>query len=212
MSIDLAALVAPATTSLLLMDVQRGLVGDLANDSPLARAAQDGGCMRGTVRLVRAARAWRVQIIHCTAAFRPDGVGSMGNASLLHIALKRRDRLLVGSDQSQPVLEVGHEPEDVVSERLHGVGGFIGTDLDPLLRSIGTKTVVIAGNSLNVGVMALVTQAIDFGYRVAVPRDAVVGVPVEYGEQMLAHSIALLAKLTTVDELIAAWQADRHTA
>src|SRR5882757_5684795 len=83
MPIDLAALVAPSTTSLLLMDVQRGLVGDLANDSPLARAAQDGGCMRAVARLVCGARARRVQIIHCTAAYRPDGVGSMGNAPLL---------------------------------------------------------------------------------------------------------------------------------
>lgn len=212
MPIDLAALVAPSTTSLLLMDVQRGLVGDLANDSPLARAAQDGGCMRAVARLVCGARARRVQIIHCTAAYRPDGVGSMGNAPLLHIALKGRDQLLVGSQRSHPVLEVGPEPEDVVSERLHGVGGFIGTDLDPVLRSIGTKTVVIAGNSLNIGVVALVTQAVDFGYRVAIPRDAVVGVPVEYGELMLEHSLALLAKLTTVDELVAAWQTDPGTA
>jgi nicotinamidase-related amidase len=212
MPIDLAALVAPSTTTLLLTDVQRGVVGDLANNSPLARAAQDSGCTRSIARLVSGARAAHVQIIHCTAAFRPDGVGSMGNAPLLHIALKTREQFLVGSERSQPVLEVGPEPEDVVSERLHGVGGFIGTDLDPLLRSIGTKTVVIAGNSLNVAVIAILTQAIDLGYRVAVPRDAVVGVPVEYGELMLEHSVALLAKVTTVDELIAAWQADRGTA
>lgn len=212
MPIDLTAFVAPSTTALLLMDVQRGLVGDLANDSLLARAAQASGCALGIARLVRAARAEGVQIIHCTAAFRPDGVGSMGNAPLLHIALKARNQFLAGSERSHPVLEVGPEPEDVVSQRLHGVGGFIGTDLDPVLRSIGTKTVVIAGNSLNVGVIALTTQAIDFGYRVAVPRDAVVGVPVEYGEQMLEHSIALLAKITTVDELITAWHVDRDTA
>ena len=211
MPIDLAALVAPSTTSLLLMDIQRGLVGDLANDSALARAAQDSGCMRAVAQLVCGARAQRVQVIHCTAAYRPDGVGSMGNAPLLRIALKGRDQLLVGSPRSHPALEVGPKTEDVVLERLHGVGGFIGTDLDPVLRSIGTETVVIAGNSLNIGVIALVTQAVDFGYRVVIPRDAVVGVPVEYGELMLEHSLALLAKLTTVDELVAAWQADPGT-
>ena len=204
MPIEMAALVAPATTAVLLMDVQRGLVGDLADDSSLGVG---GNHVPAIARLVCAARATGIRIVHCTAAFRPDGAGSMDNAPLLRIALKRRDRFLIGSPQTQPALEVGLAPEDVVSERFHAVGGFIGTNLDPVLRSIGAKTVVIAGNSLNIGVIALVTQAIDFGYRVAIPRDAVTGVPSEYGHLMLEHSFALLAKITTVDELTATWQA-----
>ena len=38
-----------------------------------------------------------------------------------------------------------------------------------------------------------------------VPRDAVGGTPTEYGEQVLDNTIAVLARLTTVDDLIAEW-------
>ncbi|MCP9977511.1 hypothetical protein [Actinomadura madurae] len=38
-----------------------------------------------------------------------------------------------------------------------------------------------------------------------VPRDAVAGTPAEYGEQMLRHTIAMLAKVVTVDDLASAW-------
>ena len=41
--------------------------------------------------------------------------------------------------------------------------------------------------------------------QVVVPRDAVVGVPVEYGETVLDNTISLLATITTSDELVAAW-------
>jgi hypothetical protein len=36
-----------------------------------------------------------------------------------------------------------------------------------------------------------------------VPRDAVAGTPAYYAEQVLGHTIALLGRITTVDELIA---------
>ena len=91
--------------------------------------------------------------------------------------------------------------------RLHGVAPFVGTGLDPMLRSLGVQTVVLIGGSLNVGIVGAAVEAIDFGYRVVIPRDAVVGVPREYTEMMFEHTLKLLARLTTVDELIAAWAA-----
>ena len=59
--------------------------------------------------------------------------------------------------------------------------------------------------SLNIGVLGLCLGATDLGHRAIVPTDAVVGVPAEYGDAVLASSIAMVATLTTVDELLAAW-------
>ena len=39
-----------------------------------------------------------------------------------------------------------------------------------------------------------------------IPRDAVIGHPTEYAELVLEHTLALLARLTTVDELMEAWR------
>jgi hypothetical protein len=38
-----------------------------------------------------------------------------------------------------------------------------------------------------------------------VPRDAVAGTPADYAGQVLDHTIALLGRITTVDDLIAEW-------
>jgi hypothetical protein len=40
---------------------------------------------------------------------------------------------------------------------------------------------------------------------VVVVRDGVVGLPKEYAEALLEHSISLIATVVTADELIAAW-------
>ena len=59
--------------------------------------------------------------------------------------------------------------------------------------------------SLNIGVIGLALSAVDLGYQVVIPTDAVAGVPAEYGREILDRSLSLLATLTTTEELIEAW-------
>ena len=213
MSSELRELVEPETTALLAIELKRVSVGDLQASSPPGAPGNPLGEVAGRrdlvgklARLARAARAAGVRVVHCTAAFRPDGAGSMGNAPLLASALKHRARLLLGSPEAEPVLELGPEPQDLRSVRLHGVAPFVGTGLDPMLRSLGIRTLILAGGSVNVGIVGACIEAIDFGYRVVIPRDGVIGVPEDYVEAMFEHTLRLLARLTTVDELIGTWQ------
>jgi len=60
--------------------------------------------------------------------------------------------------------------------------------------------------SLNLGITGAVIEAVNFGYRVVVVRDAVIGVPVEYGEQILTNSLPVVATIVTSEALAAAWQ------
>jgi nicotinamidase-related amidase len=69
---------------------------------------------------------------------------------------------------------------------------------------------VAAGVSINIGIFGLALEAVNHGYRVLIPTDAVVGVPPEYGDTVLTTSISLLATLTSVDALAAAWAAARR--
>ena len=57
-----------------------------------------------------------------------------------------------------------------------------GTDLDAILRNLGVTTIVAVGVSLNVAIPNLVMDAVNAGYRVVLPRDAVAGIPAEYGD------------------------------
>jgi nicotinamidase-related amidase len=51
----------------------------------------------------------------------------------------------------------------------------------------------------------LCLTAADLGYQVVVPTDAVAGTPQHYGAEVLHHTIAMVATLTTSDEIVAAW-------
>jgi nicotinamidase-related amidase len=202
-SSDLGDLVAPGAVALVTQECQRAVVGDRAVLGELATAAAPAVAAAG--RLAHAARSNGVPVVHCVVERRPDGLGSNDNARLFSAVADRGIDLVQGGEGVQIVPELGPEPEDLVLGRLHGVGPMGGTDLDPVLRNLGIDTIVAVGVSLNVGLTSLVLDAVNAGYRVVVPRDAVAGVPPEYGEAVLEHTLALLATLTEADAVVAAW-------
>ena len=103
------------------------------------------------------------------------------------------------------VPELGPEPDDVVLTRTHGLSPMAGTDLDPVLRNLGITTVVVTGVSVNVAITNLVMDAVNQGYDVVLPRDAVCGLPADYADAVIDNTLALLAAITTTDDLISIW-------
>ncbi len=94
---------------------------------------------------------------------------------------------------------------DLVVRRLHGLSPLAGTDVDPLLRNLGIRTVVITGVSANVAVPNAVFDAVNLGYTAVVPADAIAGVPASYTAEMVRHTLALVATVTDTSALLAAW-------
>ena len=43
------------------------------------------------------------------------------------------------------------------------------------------------------------------GYQVVLPRDAVCGLPAAYADALIDNTLSLLATITSVDDLVAAW-------
>lgn len=200
----LAELVDPSRTAVVTSEVQRGVVGP---NSALPALAEAAAPMVGRVGvLCRAARAAGVRVVHATAERRADGAGSNANARLFLGVRRSPVQLLPGSDEVAVVPELGPEPEDLVLTRLHGLNPMAGTDLDPILRNLGVTTIVVTGVSVNVAVTNLVMDAVNAGYQVVVPRDGVCGIPADYAAAVLDQTVALLATLTTVDDLCAAWE------
>jgi nicotinamidase-related amidase len=205
--IDLVDLARPAHTAVLTMEIQRGVVGDLSAYPQLADAATTVGVIPNTARLLSRARKRGVPVIHCTAEFRSDRAGTAVNCQLIAAALRNPDHMLAGTPPAELVPELGPEPADLVSSRLSGVSPFSGTELDTWLRNLGVRTVVATGISVNVGVLGLVIEAVNLGYQVVVPRDAVAGIPEAYAEAVLNNTFPLLATMTTVNLLLEAWSA-----
>src|ERR1700678_1442821 len=205
MSIDLSELVSPSHTAVLTMEVQRAVIGDLSKIPELAHAAEETGVIPNIARLLAAARPLHVPVIHCLAAFPADRAGTVAHCALIGAVLRKPDHMLTGSPAAELVPALGPEPGDLLSTRFHGVSPFIGTSLDPWLRSLGIRTVVATGVSVNLGVLGLAIEAANFGYRVVVPRDTVAGVPADYADALLANTFPLISTLTTTDALLDAW-------
>ena len=205
MPLDLAALVDPTHTAVVTSEVQNGVVGPRSALPALAEAAA-ATMLPALVRLLPAARGAGVQVVHCTAYRRADGKGANHNARLFMGVRKSPVALLPGTPEVEIVPELGPEPEDLVLTRTHGLDPMAGTDLDPVLRNLGVRTLVVTGVSVNVAVTNLVMDAVNRGYDVVLPRDAVCGIPQEYADAVIDNTLALLAAVTTADELIGIWK------
>jgi nicotinamidase-related amidase len=204
MPLDLAALVDPPHTAVITSEVQNGVVGARSALPALAEAAA-AEMLPSLARLLPAARSAGVQVVHCTAYRRADGKGANHNARLFMGVRKSPVALLPGTHEVDVVPELGPEPSDLVLTRTHGLDPMAGTDLDPVLRNLGIRTIVVTGVSVNVAVTNLVMDAVNHGYDVVLPRDAVCGIPREYADAVIDNTLALLAAVTTTEELVSIW-------
>jgi biuret amidohydrolase len=205
MPVDLESLLDPAHSALVLQEVQNGVVGTPSVLPALAEAAAAVDLVPHCAALARAARAAGVPVFHCTAATRADGKGANRNARLFLGVRNAPLKLSPGTVAVEVPDEIGTDPGDIVLPRHHGIGPMSGTQLDPMLRNLGVRTVVGVGVSVNVGVTNLVFDAVNLGYQVVVPRDAVAGVPPDYAQAVLDNTLHIVATLTTSAEVVRVW-------
>ena len=198
-------LAKPGRAAVLTMEMQRGVIGDLSALRALADVIQGQGIPERLGGLVEAARRVEIPIIHCRAAFRPDRRGSYANVPMVNHLLKNPEHMLIGEATCDVIPELGPSQTDLDSVRFHGMSPFIGTNLDPTLRSLGVDTVIATGVSLNVGILGVVIEAINHGYHVVLVKDCVGGYPPEYAEMVLEHSLARITTQTTAEELQKLW-------
>jgi nicotinamidase-related amidase len=206
MAIDLADLVDPAHTVLVTQECQKGVIGPRPALPQLAEIARTQ-MIPNAARLAASARRAGVPVVHCVAVRRADGKGSNRNARLFHGMLKTPVPLLPGSEAVEVIDEIGVDPADVVLTRLHGLGPMGGTDLDAVVRNLGATTIVGVGVSVNVGMLDFAMDAVNAGYQMVLPRDAVAGIPVDYAEAVLDNTLSLIVTLPSTDEVLAVWNA-----
>jgi nicotinamidase-related amidase len=203
MPLDLRSLVAPAHTALVTQELQRGVMGDLSQLPALAADAKER--LPQMAALVRAARAAGVPILHCVAEQRADGRGGNHNARIFQYMAKTPVRLVQGSEAAAIVPEIAVREEDIVLGRLHGLSPFQGTELDFVLRNLGVRTIVGVGVSVNVAIQNLSFDAVNAGYQMVLPRDAVAGFPRAYVEMVFEHTLGAVATLVESADLLVAW-------
>ena len=205
MALDLRELVAPDHTALVLQEVQNGVIGTPSALPSLAAEAAAVGLVAHCAELARAARSVGIPVVHCTAETRDDGRGANRNARLFAGVRKSPVHLSPGSAAVQVPDQIGVAPEDIVLARYHGLGPMTGTQLDPILRNLGVSTIVGVGVSVNIGMTNLAFDAVNHGYQIVLPRDAIAGVPADYANAFIDNTLALVATLTTTESVLQAW-------
>jgi nicotinamidase-related amidase len=118
---------------------------------------------------------------------------------------RQDDQQWLGSDAALPVEEFGTADSDLTSTRLHGLSPIFGQDVDGLLRNLGCRTLVIVGVSTNVAIPNAVFDAVNLGYQVVLPVDAIAGVPLDYTEVLVRNTLGLIATAASTDEVLSCW-------
>ncbi|UYQ60971.1 cysteine hydrolase [Streptomyces peucetius] len=196
----------PPTTALLTVECQQGVVGKDSALPELAAQASASGALRNVARLVAAAHDAGVQVLHAVAERRPDGRGSNRNARLFRAAERLPVQQHTGSAAVRVAPPIDVAPEDLVVRRLHGLSPLAGTGVDPLLRNLGCRTLLVTGVSANVAVPCAVFDAVNLGYTAVVVADAIAGVPAEYTPAMIRNTLSLVATIATTDEVVSCWK------
>ncbi len=206
----LARQLDPASTALMTVECQQGVVGTDSALPELAKQARESGVLHNVARLVAGAHEAGVQVLHAVAERRPDGRGANQNARLFRAAERLPVQQYSGSRAVRIAEPIEVADEDIVVRRLHGLSPLAGTDVDPLLRNLGCRTLIVTGVSANVAIPNAVFDAVNLGYTAVVAADAIAGVPADYTPAMIRHTLALVATVATTDEILGCLRAGRR--
>ena len=149
----------PATTALVMVDLQRGIARDTAPhaaDDVVARAAT----------LAKALRGAGATIVWVRVDNHPDGRDRLRPA-IDNPGVERARP----ADHAELMPALDRDPADLVITK-RGWSAFHGTELDLQLRRRGVQTIVLGGISTNVGVETTARAAYDHGYDQVLVEDA----------------------------------------
>jgi ureidoacrylate peracid hydrolase len=210
-------LLDPRQSALIVVDMQNDFCDSAGS---LARAGSDPGLIQAMaprlLRLLDAARRVRLPIIHVRTEHSPwtDSESWIGRH-------KDRPRVVCfpkswGADYFpgfEPVTDDGHDPsshEFVITK--HRYSGFVGTDLDLVLRSQRIRSVIMTGEATNVCVESTARDAFMRDYRVAFVADCTASTVQAAHDATLFTIDRHFGTVVNSDEVIAAWSGPDQAA
>ena len=176
---------APATTALVLIDLQNGIV----SRSLAPRSGPD--VVEAAKTLAQRFRAAKAPVVLVNVAFADD----RGDA--LRQPVDKPSSPPGGLPADWSTLADGlMQPGDLrVTKR--NWGAFYGTDLDVQLRRRGIKTVVLGGIATNMGVESTARQGHERGYEIVIAEDVMTSLSAEM------HAFAVTSIMPMISRVVA---------
>lgn len=190
----------PQRTAIIAVHLEGDIVGADGALAPVFHAEiERTGVLNTISRLLDTARQSGIKIVYTRVAFQPGYPDLIPNSPLLAMTIQNHC-LVDGTPGTAIVDQVRPHPGDVVVTHPR-VTGFHCSALDVVLRGSGIDTVVFVGVATNLSVEGTARIASDLGFRTVIVSDAC------SANSAAAHaasleSMALLAEVTTADELI----------
>lgn len=171
-----------ATTALLVMDVQSGVIDRISDkDAYLARAKT----------AVDHAHANGIRVIQIVVAFRPGAPEASG-------FFRAFAPMLVGAKPVMPLAE-----NDIVVEKKR-ISAFAGSDLEVILRANDIRHLVLCGIATSGVVLSTTREAGDKDYQLTILSDLCADMDDEVHRVLLEKVLSRQAKVITVAEWISA--------
>lgn len=182
----------PATTALVVIDLQRGIVGT----PTVPHTAAD--VVTRAARLVARFRERKglVVLVHVDT-------GQNGELFPRPITDVERPRVPQAPGWSEFVPEMTPQSGDVVVTK-HQPCAFYGTDLEVHLRRRGTQTIVLCGIATNIGVEATARVGFEHGYNLVFASDAMTARDGELHACSVSKFFPTIGRVRTTEEILAA--------
>ncbi|MHB1298608.1 MAG: hydrolase [Gemmatimonadaceae bacterium] len=182
----------PATTALVLIDLQRGI----AAGTTVPHAASD--VVSRAARLVAACRARGVAIVLVRVDPGPDGILFPRPE-----ADQPRAPMRITPDWTAFVPELTPQPTDIVVTK-HQPNAFYGTDLEIQLSRRGIRTILLGGISTNVGVESTARAAHERGYEQLFVEDVMAARDAELHAHSVRRIFPTLGRVRSLDVVLGA--------
>jgi nicotinamidase-related amidase len=184
--------ITPATTALVLIDLQRGITSGKTVPHTTAEVVAHGA------KLAKACRAAGVLVVLVRVEVGPSGV-----LFPVVTADVPRAPFSVPEGWADIVPELGPERGDVVVTK-HQPNAFFGTDIDIQLSRRGIRTILLGGISTNVGVEATARAANERGYNQIFVEDAMAAREADLHDFPTRRYFPTIGCVRSTDDVLAA--------
>ncbi|HZU62427.1 MAG TPA: cysteine hydrolase [Novosphingobium sp.] len=202
---DLAPLLPPATTALVVVDAQ---VDFAAPHGRLGRAGVDLSAIAPALAraegLVAAARAAGVAVAFLRVVTRPQSDSPALQALMARRGMAGGEAICRADDGGADFYRLAPRSGDITVEKPL-FDGFHATDLDAQLRARGIETLVLAGFSTDCCVAATAGSGFHRGYHIFVAGDACATYEAQWQEAALAQMARHCALVVATGAIVAAW-------
>ncbi len=183
----------PARTALVVIDLQRGIVGRTAaphsSSDVVSRAAS----------LARAVRRAGGTVVWVRVSPSPDGKDALQPPADVPVVTPAERP----ADWAEFVPELDRQPEDLTITKRQW-GAFYGTELDLQLRRRGVGTIILCGITTNIGVESTARDAYERGYHQVFVEDATSARTAEEHDFVMCTTFARIGRVRSTDDVLQA--------